>query len=130
VVDLPRVLLVDDNQEILDRATAILMNDCTIVGAVKDGPAALEAVGQLHPDLVVLDLSMPGMSGFEVAVRLRAAGSTIPIVFLTVHDDEDFVRAAKAAGGIGYVVKPQLASDLLAAVLEARAGRAYISRSR
>jgi CheY-like chemotaxis protein len=130
VSDLPRVLLVDDNQEILDRATTILSDSCTIVGAVKDGPSALEAVALLQPDLVVLDLSMPGMSGFEVAVRLRAAGSTIPIVFLTVHDDEDFVRAAKAAGGIGYVVKPQLASDLLMAVLEARAGRPYISRSR
>ena len=72
---------------------------------MKDGPAALEAVRALRPDVVVLDISMPGMSGLEVAGRLRRAGSTVPIVFLTIHDDEELVLATQAAGGIGYVVK-------------------------
>lgn len=125
--DHPRVLLVDDNEAILTRATAALSPGCEIVGAVKNGPAALEAALVLRPDVVVLDISMPGMSGLEVAARLKDKGSTAAVVFLTVHDDEEFVRAARRAGGIGYVVKPRLASDLAFAVLEARAGRSFVS---
>jgi CheY-like chemotaxis protein len=128
--DKARVLLVDDNQEILDRATAILSSACAVVGAVKDGPAALEAVKALRPDVVVLDISLPGMSGLEVAGRLRRGGSTARIVFLTVYDDEDLREAARAAGGIGYVAKTMLPSDLPLAVNEACAGRCYVSHLR
>jgi DNA-binding NarL/FixJ family response regulator len=125
--ELTRVLLVDDNEAMLVRASAALMPDCLIVGAVKDGPAALAAAGALRPDVIVLDISMPGMSGFEVADRLRKTGSTAAVVFLTVHGDEEFVVAARAAGVIGYVVKPRLTSDLLPAVREAREGRPFVS---
>ena len=128
--DQARVLLVDDNQDILDRAYAILSPACTIVGSVKDGPAALESVPKLRPDVIVLDISMPGMNGLEVASRLRRAGSTAQIVFLTIHDDEELVRAAEAAGGIGYVAKTMLPSDLVVAVNEACAGRRYVSQLR
>ena len=128
--DPPRVLLVDDSDVILERATATLSRECQVVGAVKDGPAALQAVGALRPDVVVLDISMPGMSGLEVAGRLRRAGSTVPIVFLTIHDDEQLVLATQAVGGIGYVVKTSLPSDLVVAVNEACAGRRYVSQMR
>jgi DNA-binding NarL/FixJ family response regulator len=100
------------------------------VGTVTDGQAALEAAGALKPEVIVLDISMSGMTGFEVAARLREAGSTAAVVFLTVHDDEEFMVAAKEVGGIGYVVKPRLASDLMFAVQEARAGRPFISAVR
>ena len=123
----PRVLLVDDNEAILDRAAAVLSRCCVVVGAVTDGPATLAAAATLRPDVIVLDISMPGMSGLEVAAGLRVARSTAVIVFLTVHEDEEFVRAAKAAGGIGYVVKSRLASDLPLAVSEAHAGRFFVS---
>ena len=129
-VDHPRVLLVDDNDSILERATATLSQQYEIVGAVKDGPAALEAVRALRPDVIVLDISMPGMSGLEVAGRLRRAGSTAPIVFLTIHDNEELVQATQEAGGIGYVVKTLLPSDLVIAVSEACAGRRYVSQLR
>jgi CheY-like chemotaxis protein len=128
--DQARVLLVDDNQDILDRAVAILSTACTVVGAVTDGTAALAAVRGLRPDVIVLDISMPGMSGLEVAGRLRRTGSTVPIVFLTIYDDEELVEAAHAAGGIGYVAKSMLPSDLLVAINEACAGRRYVSRLR
>jgi CheY-like chemotaxis protein len=123
----PRVLLVDDNQAILDRASAVLSPDCIVVGAVTDGCAALEAAAALQPDVIVLDISMPGMCGLEVAARLRAAGSRAAVVFLTVHDDEDVIRAARGAGGVAYVLKPRLVSDLLFAALEASAGRPFVS---
>ena len=122
-----RVLLVDDNEGILDRAAVVLSRSYVVVGAVTDGPAAVAADATLRPDVIVLDISMPGMSGFEVAASLRKACSTAVIIFLTVHEDEEFVRAAKAAGGIGYVVKSRLASDLTLAVSEARAGRYFVS---
>jgi DNA-binding NarL/FixJ family response regulator len=123
-----RVLLVDDNQAILKRAAAILSRGCDVVGAVTDGPTALIAAAALRPDVIVLDVSMPGMTGFEVASRLRDAGSNAVLVFLTVHDEEEFLIAARAAGGIGYVTKLRIATDLLIAVREARAGRSFVSK--
>jgi FixJ family two-component response regulator len=78
----------------------------------------------------VLDISMQGMTGFQVARRLREVGSTAAVVFLTVHDDEEFVTAAKASGGIGFVTKPRLASDLPFAVREARDHRPFVSALR
>src|SRR5262245_50544821 len=128
--DPPRVLVVDDNEEMLSRAAAVLKRGCVIVGAVKDGPSALEAAGTLRPDVIVLDIGMAGMNGFEVAARLRESGSTAEVVFFTVHEDEEFIAAARAVGGIGYVVKPRLASDLLPAVREAKAHRPFVSASR
>jgi len=125
-----RVLLVDDNAEILSRAAAVLARGCVVVGAVTDGPAALLAASALHPDVIVLDIGMAGMNGFEVATRLRDSGSTAAVVFFTVHEDEEFIAAARAAGGIGYVVKPRLGADLLLAVREAKARRSFVSAIR
>ena len=125
-----RVLIVDDNEEMLSRAAAVLKSACVVVGAVKDGPAALKAAATLLPEVIVLDIGMGGMNGLEVASRLRDSGSTAAVVFFTIHDDQEFIAAAKAAGGIGYVVKPRLAADLLHAVCEARAHRPFVSAIR
>jgi len=122
------VLLVDDNAGMRARAAAMLERDCTIVGSAADGPAAIQSVAELQPDVVVLDISMPGMTGLEVARRLRETGSTAALVFLTVHDDRDLVLAACHAGAIGYVIKSRLASDLKTAVCEAAAGRPFVSQ--
>ena len=122
-----RVLLVDDNDAMLARAATALRYCCRVVGSVNDSRKALDAALSLKPDVIVLDISMPGMSGLEVASRLREAGSNAALVFLTVHDEEDIILAAKAAGAMGYVVKPRLGSDLSLAVQEARAGRPFVS---
>ena len=124
----PRVLLVDDNEAMLARAAAALRRCCVVVGSASNGRAAIEAAQTLQPDVIVLDISMPGMNGLEVVARLREIGSTAAVVFLTVHDEEDIIEAAKAAGAIGYVVKPRLGSDLQVAVHEACAGRPFVSR--
>lgn len=125
--DHARVLIADDNEEMLARSSALLSADCEIVGTVMDGRSALDAADALHPDVIVLDISMPGMTGLEVASRLRASGSNVAVVFLTVHDESDVMRAAKVVGGLGYVLKRRLASDLAVAVREALAGRAFVS---
>ena len=85
------------------------------------------AAATLQPDVIVLDISMPGMSGLEVAARLRSAESRAAIVFLTVHNDFEVVDAALAAGASGYVIKSRLASDLVLAVRAARARRTFVS---
>jgi DNA-binding NarL/FixJ family response regulator len=122
-----RVLIADDNEAMLARVALVLTSECAIVAAVTDGAAALDAADVLQPDVIVLDISMPGMTGLEVAYCLRAAGSRAALVFLTIHEDEELMRAARAAGGIGYVVKSRLTSDLMIAIREARAGRAFVS---
>ena len=127
---LARVLIVDDNEAMLARVAAVLARDCEVVGSVRDGAAALVAAEALKPDVIVLDISMPGMSGLEVAARLRKAGSTAAVVFLTVHDEEEVVLAAKAAGGRGYVLKSRLVADLMAAVREVRTGGSFTSPMR
>ena len=126
----PRVLVVEDNAAMLARATTVLGTDCVVVGAVTDGPAALQAADALRPDVIVLDISMPGLSGLDVAFYLRRVGSSAAIVFLTMHEGEEFVLAATAAGGLGYVVKSRLMFDLLNAVREANNGRAFVSPRR
>ena len=124
-----RVLIADDSEEVLVREAAALADGCVVVDAVTDGPTALRSARRHHPDVIVLDISMPGMSGLEVAARLRESGSTAAVVFCTVHDDEEFIAATKAAGGLGYVVKPRLTADLPRAVSEAKARRPFISRT-
>lgn len=116
----PRVLLVDDNHAMLARVAAVLAPGCAVVGAFSDGRAALDAAARLGPDVIVLDISMPGMNGFELAEQLRSSCSKAALVFLTVHEEEEFVMAAQAAGALGYVVKSRLASDLMPAVRRAR----------
>ena len=81
-----RVLLVDDNEAMLARAATVLASGCDVVGTARNGQAALAAAAALDPDVIVLDISMPGMSGLEVAARLRRSGSRADVVFLTVHD--------------------------------------------
>jgi len=115
----PRVLLADDHQEILDQVADQLAVDFDIVGTRLDGEAALSAVRSLKPDAVVLDISMPRMSGLEAARRMSAMPAPPRIVFLTVHDDPAFVAAAEDVGASGYVLKCNLCTHLVAAVRRA-----------
>jgi DNA-binding NarL/FixJ family response regulator len=100
-----------------------------VVGTAGDGLTLLEAARKMKPDVCVLDISMPKMSGIEAATQLGRNALGPKIVFLTVNDDSDFVRAALGAGALGYVVKSRMASDLRSAIREAMAGRLFISPS-
>jgi DNA-binding NarL/FixJ family response regulator len=82
---------------------------------------------KLQPDVIVTDISMPKLSGIDAVDRLRESGCSSKVVFLTVHSDPDFVDAALKTGALAYVLKPSIASDLLFAIQEAFAGRAFVS---
>jgi DNA-binding NarL/FixJ family response regulator len=121
------VLLADDHPPMLALTAAVLGRECTVVGSVVDGRALLAKTDQLEPDLIVLDITMPGLDGIEAARQLRFLRHPARLVFLTVQEDSDYARAALDAGGLGYVVKSRLASDLVPAVRAALAGRRFIS---
>ena len=95
------VLLADDHEAFLEVEARLLEPEFEVVETVRDGRAAVEAAARLAPDVLVLDISMPVLDGIEAVRSLRAAGSRSKFVFLTVHGDEDYVRAALAAGAVG-----------------------------
>ncbi len=122
-----RILLADDHREMLQRVVHLLRSEFEVVGAVNDGQALLEAASKLRPDVVVLDISMPVLNGLEATDRLREVGSRAKVVFLTVHEEPDFVHESLAKGALCYVVKPRLTSDLVPAIKEAVANRSFVS---
>jgi DNA-binding NarL/FixJ family response regulator len=122
-----RVLVADDLAPVLSTVAALLRESFDVVDTVADGRAALEATLKLEPDLVVLDISMPLMSGIEVAEELTRLGNKAKIVFLTVHEDHDILNTCRAAGGLGYVIKVFMDTDLVPAMNEALAGHTFTS---
>lgn len=122
-----RFVIADDQHEVLDAVSSVLEEQFDIVATARSGESAIEAATRLNPDLVVLDISMPGMSGLEAASRLRESGSKAKVIFLTVHDDPDYVEAAFAAGGLGYVLKSRLGTDLLPAIQQVSQGGKFVS---
>ena len=92
-----------------------------------DGAAAIEATLRLRPDIVLLDVAMPGLDGFQTAARIRAAGSAARIVYLSNHSGDDFVLAGVAGGASAFVAKSLMERDLVAAVGHAREGRGFLS---
>lgn len=125
----PRVLLADDNGPLLSRVAGLLARDFDVVGTVSNGRELLEVAHQLSPDLIVCDITMPLVDGFEAARRLRDTGSSAKVIFLTVHDDADFLREGLSVGAMGYVIKDKLLTDLSHALHEAVAGRQFVSVS-
>ena len=124
-----RLIIVDDHPEMISTVTQLLGGHYNIMATSGTGCEGLKAIARLEPDCVVLDISMPDLSGIDVAKRLKDLHSHAKIVFLTVHEDPDYVTEALAAGANGYVVKSQLTSDLPTALKRALAGHVFISPS-
>ena len=123
-----RVLLADDLTSVLSAVAKLLQESFEVVAMVSDGRIALDSTLALQPDLVILDISMPGLSGIEVARELRRRECRAKIVFLTVHQDSDILATCLAAGGLGYVLKVLMDADLIPAINEVLAGRVFVSR--
>jgi DNA-binding NarL/FixJ family response regulator len=123
------VLVADDHRVVLDHVVRLLSGDCEVVGAVQSGRDLLEMAVELDPDIVVLDISMPGMSGIEAAGALRRAPNCPRILFLSNHCEEAVVRAARESGASGYVPKPRAAEELVPALQAVASGETYFSPS-
>ena len=111
----------------LEAVRTVLGTEYDIVGAVNDGLELVKAEASLEPDIGIVDISMPVMNGIAAAGEIAKRGSAMKIIFLTVNEDCDFVRAAFETGGFAYVIKRQMASDLPNALKETLAGRRFVS---
>jgi len=119
--------LADDHIEMRSAVVQMLESEFEMLEPVADGRALLEKAKELKPDIYLLDISMPILNGIETATQLREIGSTAKVIFLTIHADVDFLRAALNTGALGYVIKPRIKSDLTTAVREVLAGKVFIS---
>lgn len=124
----PRILLADDNLEMLERVANFLGSEFDVVGLAEDGQQALNSALKLSPDILVTDISMPNLNGMQVASHLQRSGSDVKVIFLTVHEDHDYVETAFSIGVLGYVFKPRVTSDLIPAIEEALQGRRFASK--
>jgi DNA-binding NarL/FixJ family response regulator len=124
-----RVVLADDHQAVITKVRAVLGEDFEVVDAVEDGNQAVDAVLGLDPDVLVIDISMPILDGLQAAKRLQKAHCRAKVVFLTIHEDHDFVTAALSAGAAGYVTKARLSTDLVPAIREALLGHTFVSQT-
>jgi CheY-like chemotaxis protein len=110
----------------LDAVSSLLSDDFRLVAAVTDGRQAVEAVSRFDPDVAVLDITMPQLDGFRTAQALQKAGSRAKVVFLTLHDGDEYVEAALRSGAKGYVLKARMDADLQSALRHALAGRSFL----
>jgi DNA-binding NarL/FixJ family response regulator len=123
-----RVLLVDDHAMVRRgmRDFLTLHEDLEIVGEAADGAAAIELAGALRPDVVVMDLLMPGVDGIEATARIRASNPDIEIVAITSFVEEARIVAALEAGASGFLLKDAEADELAAAIRAAAAGEVHL----
>jgi DNA-binding NarL/FixJ family response regulator len=124
-----RIFLVDDNGDMLRDLREELSAEFEIAGTAENGEEAIRGVLRLDPDVLVLDLNMPVMSGLQVASLLREKQPRTKILFLTIHEEPEYISAAFCAGALAYVTKRRLGSDLRPAIREAYGGRKFLSPS-
>jgi two-component system NarL family response regulator len=123
-----RIILVDDHYLLREALREKLAKeaDIDIVGEAGDGPAALQLVAELKPDVVVLDISLREMSGVDIAAHIAANHAQIKIVALSMHSDKRFVMEMFKAGAVGYVTKTAASTELLNAIRCVAMGKRYV----
>ncbi len=124
-----RVVLADDHQSMIAKVRETLGEEFEIIGTAENGDRAIDLVQMLDADVLVIDISMPGLNGLQAAKRLQEANCRTKIVFLTIHEDPDFVSAAFAAGASAYVIKSRINTDLVPAIHEAVSGNTFVSQT-
>jgi DNA-binding NarL/FixJ family response regulator len=125
-----RVLVVDDHEIVRRSICTILSQDSTleVICESADGESAVQKAQELQPDVILLDINLPGISGFEAASLIRQVAPQSEIIFLSQYDSLSVVTEAMKIGGRGYVTKNRAASDLLKAIREVRGGTQFVSK--
>jgi DNA-binding NarL/FixJ family response regulator len=123
-----RVFLADDHAVVREGLKALINSEpgMTVVGEASDGIAACESVRKLRPDVVVMDVSMPGLTGSQATERLRDECPLVKVLALTVHEDKGYIRQLLAAGASGYVLKRSAPEELIRAIRVVAAGEVYL----
>ena len=124
-----RVLIVEDHGLVRAGFCALLeaIDDITVVGQAGDGHSAIESIGRLHPRVVLMDISMPGMNGLEATRRIVAENPAVRVVVLSMHAGEEYVLQALQAGARGYLIKDAATVELALAVRAVAQGQTYLS---
>ncbi|MFO0574000.1 MAG: response regulator transcription factor [Polyangia bacterium] len=122
-----RLLLGDEQTLLLEGLRRLLEPEFAVVGTCGDGPSLLQAADALRPDVVLLDVVLPQLSGLVAAERLRAANPTSRILFVTAHAEAETVQEALRVGATGYVLKRSSGAELVTAVREVLQGRLYLT---
>jgi len=128
-VSRPRVLLADDHRMVAEGLKALLTDEFELVGIVEDGRAMVEAAERLHPDVIVADVAMPNLNGFEALARLKRSHPNIKVVFLTMHQNAAYARRAFDSGASAFVVKHAAPEELVLAIRAALNGKTFITPS-
>lgn len=123
----PRILLADDHTMFAQGLQSLLEDEFELVGTVADGQALVETAHQFDPDVIVVDISMPVLNGFEAIRQLKKEGISARIIFLTMHMDDSLVAEAFRCGASGYVLKHSAGEDLVSAIRQVLAGHDYVT---
>ncbi|HET7106985.1 MAG TPA: response regulator transcription factor [Candidatus Acidoferrum sp.] len=126
-----RILLVDDFEPWQHLVLWLLESetDLQIISTALDGTEAVQKTGDLQPDLILMDLGLPGMNGIEATRQIRIVSPGSKVLFLTHHSEPDIVQAAFNAGASGYVLKSDFRTDLISGVRAVLLGQKFVSRS-
>jgi len=123
----PRVIIADDHTMLVEALEKLISPECEVVAKVADGRALLQAVADLHPDVVVLDLSMPLLNGLDAARQIKQTHPAVRLVFVTMNEDPELAAQAFRMGGAAYLLKRSAGSELLTAIREAMRHRSYVT---
>jgi DNA-binding NarL/FixJ family response regulator len=123
----PRLILADDHTLIVDALKNLLQPEFEVVGTFADGRALLESAPKLKPDLVVLDISMPNMSGLNAGARLKELMPSVKLIYLTMNADPDMAGEAFRLGASAYLLKNSAATELVRAIRDALRGGFYVT---
>jgi two-component system response regulator DegU len=123
-----RIVVIDDSASFLDKLVSILEVEFDVVKAAMDAKSSLEIILSCRPDVVVLDLEMPGLNGIQITRELMKYSPTPAVVICSVEHDLEVIHAAREAGALGYVFKPHAARDLNSAVKSVAHGQSFISK--
>jgi len=121
------ILIADDHKMFAQGLASLLEEEFELVGIVENGKALIEAATRLEPEVIVVDISMPILNGFDAVRRLKQSGTTAKVIFLTMHADSRLLAEAIRCGGAGYVLKQSAGEDLVHAIREVIAGHNYVT---
>ena len=122
----PKILLADDHKMFAQGLESLLQDEFELLATVEDGQALVDAAALLNPDIIIADISMPILNGFDAVRQLRKKGVVAKIVFLTMHADKALIAEAIRCGASGYVLKQSAGEELLSAIRRVFEGRTFL----